>query len=253
MSAGEVVVHPDQAGLATAAARDLLGRLAAAQGRGEVPQIALTGGSVAAAIHREVARLSAAAEGGGPGGEGLPRVDWSRVAVFWGDERFVAPDDPERNERQAREALLDLVGVDPAHVHPVQSTADAPDVHAAATAYADQLRAHGSGVFEVVMLGLGPDGHVASLFPGHREVGVTDAIAVGVSDSPKPPPERVSLTMPALARTRAVWFVVSGAEKAVAVARTRAAVVGADEAPGVALLGAPEVRWYLDEAAAGRG
>ena len=102
------------------------------------------------------------------------------------------------------------------------------------------------------MLGLGPDGHVASLFPGHPAVGVTDKVAVGLDDSPKPPPQRVSLTLPALARTRAVWFLVSGEEKADAVARTRTPGTRADEAPGSALLGAPEVRWYLDDAAASR-
>jgi len=257
VSPGDVVVLPDQQGLAETVARDLLERLSQAQERGEVPQIGLTGGSVADAVHREVARLSLTPDPVEPAGhdEGGPvtRVDWSRVDVFWGDERFVPPDDAERNEKQAREALLDHVGVDPERVHAMPSTADAGDVHAAAVQYAARLRAHGSGAFEVLMLGLGPDGHLASLFPGHREVGVHDTPVVGVTGSPKPPPERISLTLPALARTRALWFMVSGGEKAEAVARTREATVGADEAPGVALLSAPEVRWYLDDAAAGRG
>ncbi len=244
MSHGEAVVRPDQGQLATTVARDLLGRLAAAQERGEVPRLGLTGGSVADAVHREVARLSST------GGE-APAVDWARVDVFWGDERFVAKDDPERNEKQAREALLDHVGVDPGRVHPMPSTADAADVHEAAEQYAARVRAHGSGAFEVLMLGLGPDGHIASLFPGHPEVGVGDALAVGLTDSPKPPPARVTLTLPALAHARALWFLVSGSEKAEAVARTRNAEVGADEAPGVALRSVPEVRWYLDAAAAG--
>lgn len=241
---GETRVHTDQRALASAAARDLLARLAEAQGHGEVPQVGLTGGSVADVLHREVARLSL---GDAPD---VPRVDWSRVDVFWGDERFVAPDDPERNERQAREALLDHVGVDPLRVFPAPSTADAPTVERAAQMYADVVRENGRGAFEVLMLGLGPDGHIASLFPGHPAVGVQDAVAVGLSDSPKPPPDRVSLTLPALARSRAVWFLVSGSEKAEAVARTRTPGVSAADAPGSALLSAPEVRWYLDEEAA---
>ena len=91
-----------------------------------MPQIALTGGTIAEDIHREVARLAPDSE-----------VDWSRVVVWWGDERFVAPDSPDRNAGQARAAFLDAVGADPANVHEMPSTADAADVDAAAAAYAD--------------------------------------------------------------------------------------------------------------------
>ena len=98
------------------------------------------------------------------------------------------------------------------------STDDLADVDAGAAAYAATMREDGSGEFEVVMLGVGPDGHVASLFPGHPALDVDDRIAVGVTDSPKPPPERVSLTYAALNRARSVWLLVSGEEKAEAVA-----------------------------------
>ena len=98
-------------------AGELLSRLADAQAAGGVPQIALTGGTIAEAIHREIARLSPSSE-----------VDWSQVVVWFGDERFVGPDDPDRNAGQARAAFLDAVGVDPAHVHEMPSTADAADV-----------------------------------------------------------------------------------------------------------------------------
>ena len=101
-----IEVHPDSASLATAVAGELLTRLADAQAAGGVPQIALTGGTIAEDIHRELARLSAASE-----------VDWSQVVVWWGDERFVAPDSPDRNAGQARAAFLDAVGADPAKVH----------------------------------------------------------------------------------------------------------------------------------------
>ena len=95
------------------------------------------------------------------------------MVVWWGDERFVAPDSADRNSAQARAAFLDAVGVDPAKVHPMPSTDDAADVDAGATAYAATLREHGSGEFDVVMLGIGPDGHVASLFPGFPQLDVT--------------------------------------------------------------------------------
>jgi len=245
MSAGELRVSAEKAEVFTAAAHDLLERLATSQARDQVPAISLTGGSVADTVHREVARLSRAGAGH------APDVDWSRVDVFWGDERFVGPDDPDRNEKQAREALLDHVGVDPARVHAMPSTEDAPDVYAAAEQYAARLGEHAPSGFDVLMLGLGPDRHIASLFPGHAAVGVRDAPTVGLTDAPKPPPHRISLTLPTLARTRAVWFFVVGAGKADAVAETRRADVGADVAPGAALLEAPEVRWYLDEPAAG--
>jgi 6-phosphogluconolactonase len=105
------------------------------------------------------------------------------------------------------------------------------------------------------MLGVGPDGHVASLFPGHPQLDVDDDVAVGVTDSPKPPPERISLTFPALNRTRQVWFVVAGDGKADAVARALA--TGADtpdvhEIPAVGVHGRERTVWFVDEDAASR-
>ena len=232
-----VEVHADANALATAVAGELLTRLADAQAAGGVPQVALTGGTIAEDIHREIARLA-------PGAE----VDWSRVVFWWGDERFVAPDSPDRNALQAREAFLDVVGVDPANVHEMPSTADATDVDAAAAAYTTALKAHGSGEFDVVMLGIGPDGHIASLFPGFPQLDSTDP-TVGVTGSPKPPPERVSLTFPALNRARSVWFLVSGEGKSGAVA---SALGGADrhDTPAAGVVGHEETIWFLDRPAA---
>jgi 6-phosphogluconolactonase len=232
-----VEVHPDSPTLATAVAGELLSRLADAQAGGGVPQIALTGGTIAEDIHREIARLAPDSD-----------VDWSRVVFWWGDERFVAPDSPDRNAGQARAAFLDAVGVDPAHVHEMPSTADAADVDAGAASYAAELREHGAGEFEIVMLGIGPDGHIASLFPGFAQLD-SDGIAVGVTGSPKPPPERVSLTFPALRRARSVWFLVSGSGKAAAVA---SALGGADlhETPAAGVTGREETIWFLDREAA---
>jgi 6-phosphogluconolactonase len=233
-----IEVHDDAAALATAVAGELLARLADIQATPRVAQICLTGGTIAGAIHQEIARLS-------PGSE----VDWSQVVVWFGDERFVGPDDPDRNAGQARAAFLDAVGADPAKVHEMPSTADAADVDAGAASYSDTLREHGSGEFDVMMLGVGPDGHVASLFPGFDQLDVTDRIAVGVTDSPKPPPERISLTFSALNRSRSVWFLASGDSKASAVAR---ALGGADphDVPAAGVTGRDETIWFLDRAAA---
>ncbi len=121
-------------------------------------------------------------------------------------------------------------------------------IRLAAAAYSDELRDKGSGEFEVVMLGIGPDGHVASLFPGSAALDA-DLITVAVTDSPKPPPERLTLTLGALNRARAVWFVASGQEKAEAVAR---ALGDADphDVPAAGVSGREHTVWFLDRAAA---
>jgi 6-phosphogluconolactonase len=232
-----VEVQPDAAVLATAIAGELLSRLADTQAAGHVPQIALTGGGIAEAVHRELARLS-------PGSD----VDWSRVVVWWGDERFVPGGSADRNAGDARAALLDPVGA--TQVHEVPSSDDAADVRAAAAAYSVELREHGSDEFDVVMLGLGPDGHVASLFPGHPALDVDDEIAVGITDSPKPPPERVSLTFAALNRTRSVWFLVSGEQKAGAVAGALSPDGDLHQIPARGVAGREETIWFLDHDAA---
>lgn len=239
MTPPRIEVHDSSAALATAVAGELLTRLADAQAGGAVPQIALTGGTIADAVHHELARLS-----------GTSEVDWSQVVVWWGDERFVAPDSPDRNAGQARAAFLSAVGTDPAHVHEMPSTADAPDVSAGAAAYSDTVRELGSGEFDVVMLGVGPDGHIASLFPGYPQLDADDHIAVAVTESPKPPPERISLTFPALNRSRSVWFLVSGDEKADAVARALTEGTDLHDCPAAGVTGTEETIWFLDRESA---
>jgi 6-phosphogluconolactonase len=263
VSTPEIEVFPDAAALSTRVAARLLERLAAVQAEGRVPQVVLTGGTIADEIHREVARQSAQLPPGSDGA-GEAGVDWSRVELWWGDERFVPADDGERNAGQARRAWLDHVGLDPARVHeaPAAGTAGvdaagvtggAEDVAAAAASYAVELQARGPGPegFDVVMLGIGPDGHIASLFPGQPALDVDDALAVPVTGSPKPPPERVSLTYRALNDTRAMWFLVSGDGKADAAAR---ALGGADrhDIPAAGARGRDETVWFLDEPAASR-
>jgi 6-phosphogluconolactonase len=237
-----VEVHASREELATTVAGAFISLLANCQIAGEVPQVGLTGGTIAGAIHREIARLAPDSE-----------VDWSRVDFFWGDERFVAPDSPDRNAGQARADFLDAVGADPARIHEIPSTSDAESADAAATAYADTVRSVGAGNFHLLMLGIGPDGHVASLFPGHPQLDVDDRIAVGVTDSPKPPPERVSLTFAALNRADEVWLVASGAEKAEAVGRALAPTPpDLHDLPAAGVHGETATIWFLDREAAGR-
>jgi 6-phosphogluconolactonase len=236
-----IEVHESADALATAIAGELLVRLSDAQAAGHEPQIALTGGSIADAVHRELARLSADAE---------VEVDWSHVVIWWGDERFVEPASDDRNERQAREAFLDQVDADPAKVHPMPSTESAQSLEEGAAAYGEELRTYGSGAFDVVMLGIGPDGHIASLFPGFPQLDVDDQLAVPVNGSPKPPPERISLTFGALNRAASVWFLVSGEEKAPAVAAALADGTDRHDIPAAGVSGSEETIWFLDRAAA---
>jgi 6-phosphogluconolactonase len=237
-----VEVHESAEDLATSVAGAFVRLVADCQAAGEIPQVALTGGTIAEAIHREIARLAPDSD-----------VDWSRVEIFWGDERFVAPDSPDRNAGQARAAFLDVVGVDPSRVHEMPSTADADSVEAAASAYSDVVRSVGVGRFHLTMLGVGPDGHIASLFPGFPQLDVDDVIAVAVTGSPKPPPERVSLTFGALNRSEEVWFVASGDGKADAIGRALDATPpDVHEIPAVGVRGAAATIWFLDRESASR-
>ena len=201
--------------------------------------------------------------GGGTGIALLKRlgshpVDWSRVHLFWGDDRFVPHDDPERNELQAREALLDHVDIPAANIHPMAPSDGefGADITAAAAAYAGMLASlaeNGSAtpVFDVHLLGMGGEGHINSLFPDTDAVRETERMVIGVTDSPKPPPRRITLTLPAVRRSREVWLVVSGEAKADAVA---AGVEGVNpvEVPAAGAVGTERTVWLLDTAAAAR-
>lgn len=234
----EVRRHPDPDTLALAVAEAFVARLAEIQADGRVPEVVLTGGTIAEHIHRLVPMVPA------------PGVDWSRVRFWWGDERYVPADSSDRNDLPAGRDFLDRVGVDAMRVHHMPASDEAhAGVDEAAAAYARLVREHGDVDFDLVMLGLGPDGHVASLFPGHPELEVDDEVAVGVSDSPKPPPERVTLTFAALNRTREVWFLVSGEGKADAVRRALAPEGTVTETPARGVTGGRHT-WWLDDPAA---
>ncbi|MFF0341107.1 6-phosphogluconolactonase [Kribbella sp. NPDC004875] len=230
----ELLIHSDAEDLAFSVAGRLITAIADAQSTGGIAQVVLTGGRVAAKVYEAVAGSPAKVE-----------VDWQRVEFWWGDERFLPPGDPERNETQARDAFLSALDVDPARVHPMAADTG-QGAEAAATAYGEDLAAAGSPAFDVLLLGVGPDGHVASLFPGYPQIAVTDAAAVAVHDSPKPPPTRISLTLPQLNNAREVWFVVSGEDKAEAVAKALAG----NDIPAAQPKGQNRTLWLLDQAAA---
>lgn len=181
-------------------------------------------------------------------------IDWSLVHFWWGDERFVERDDPDRNSLLSRRALLDHIPVPAENVHEVASPSDGLTLDEAAAAYAAELARfaseHGEWPsFAVCFLGVGPDGHIASLFPDRPEVTVTDAAALPVRDSPKPPPDRVTLTRPVLNSSKRVWLVLTGADKASALGL---ALAGASYAsvPAAGAKGRSRTIFFVDEAAA---
>jgi 6-phosphogluconolactonase len=186
------------------------------------------------------------------------QIDWSKVHLFWGDERYVPEDDDERNEKQAREALLDRIDIPPSQVHPMAASDGefGNDLAAAALAYEQLLAANASPGepvpnFDVHLLGMGPEGHINSLFPDTPAVLETTRMVVAVEDSPKPPPQRITLTLPAIQRSREVWLMVAGAGKADAAA---AAIGGAQpvSVPAAGAIGLETTLWLLDEEAAAK-
>ncbi|ASW91004.1 6-phosphogluconolactonase [Mycobacterium marseillense] len=185
-------------------------------------------------------------------------VEWSKVHLFWGDERYVPEDDDERNDKQARAALLDHIDIPSSQVHPMPASDGefGGDLAAAALAYEQLLAANAAPgqpvpTFDVHLLGMGPEGHINSLFPDTPAVLETTRMVVSVEDSPKPPPQRITLTLPAIARSREVWLMVSGAGKAEAAA---AAIGGAApvSVPAAGAVGLDSTLWLLDEDAASK-
>jgi 6-phosphogluconolactonase len=244
-----VVVHRDPPVLAQAVAARLVTRVVDAQAARGSASIVVTGGSTGIAVLAALASMPA-----------RDAVDWRRLDVWFGDERFLPRGDPDRNETQARAALLDVLPFDPARVHPMPASdgRDGSDVEAAAERYADELaevaESTGAGragvpVFDVLMLGVGPDAHVASLFPEHPAVHETERTVVGVHGSPKPPPTRITLTLPAICTADEVWLVTAGSDKAQAVGLALSGA-GPMQAPAGAVEGRRATRWLLDRAAA---
>lgn len=182
-------------------------------------------------------------------------ADWSAWHVFWADERCVSPDSADSNSAAARKAWLDHVPIPPGQIHAVDGALAPPE---AAQDYEMRLAkafglARGAGPrFDLILLGVGADGHTASLFPGHPAVEETERCVVPVLDAPKPPPARVSLTLPAINRARQICFVAAGPDKAPVLARIfqGPAAAGAPVPAERVRLSEGVVHWFIDEQAA---
>ncbi|MEK0372461.1 6-phosphogluconolactonase [Corynebacterium mastitidis] len=222
--------------LVRAAAEETARVIAQAQDRGDgLARLVLTGGGAGIAL---LESLSARED-----------IDWGWVHVFFGDERNVPVADPESNEGQARAALLDKVGIPAKQIHGM-GLDGAADMEAAAERYEEELRRWAPEGFDVHFLGMGGEGHINSLFPHSAATAESRRWVVPVYDSPKPPAQRLSLTLPAVARARRVWLLVSGAAKAEAAAAV-AQRKNAAAWPAAGARGAAETVLFLDEEAAG--
>ena len=236
MSASRTEIFDDAGQFASRAAAWIAGQIASKKGRFRV---ALTGGETPRALYREL------------GERFQGSVDWRDVEVFWGDERFVPPDSPANNYRMARETLLAQVPVLEENIHPMPTGGD-PDE--AASSYEATLKsAYGANMldparplFDLVLLGLGDDGHICSLLPGSPALEERRRWSVPVTQGR--PEMRITLTYPPIQSSRVTAFLVAGEKKAEAVRAVRA---GDSALPGARLRPEGELVWLLDRAAAG--
>lgn len=237
MSAGPVRVYRSLEELSIAAAAAIADELRAAVAELGRATIALSGGDTPKLLHRLLAQRH----------ETLP---WERIHVYWGDERYVPHDDPESNYRMARDTLLDCVPVVAAYVHPMPT--DAPDPDDAAGAYQLLLEDEFGGLprFDVMVMGLGADGHTASLFPGSPTLDEDERWVVP-SEATYEPVQRLTMTLPVLCNARALHFLVAGQDKREALA---CALAEPSRSCPASLVRPTDgaVTWWVDEAAAGR-
>ncbi|WP_285734167.1 6-phosphogluconolactonase [Nocardiopsis sp. ATB16-24] len=247
MNEPEIIRHSDAGALADSVALKLVNMIVQAESDRREFHLVLTGGGIG------IRALEAVHDHSKEAG-----MNWSHVHLWWGDERFLPNKDPERNETQACEALIDRIPIPSRNVHPMPASdgMDGDHIEHAATRYGRELAvaARGQGpvpVFDVCLLGVGPDAHVASLFPGLPGVREDEASVTAVYDSPKPPPRRITLTLSSIRASREVWVLASGEGKAEAV-RLGLAGGDVDEAPVAGARGSERTVFWLDEDAASR-
>lgn len=228
---GERLIRADAAAVAEAAAGRVVVAADAAIRAGGRFRLALSGGRTPGLLYRLL------------GGAWRERVDWSRVHVYFVDERAVPPTDPASNFRLARECLIDPAGVPPTHVHRMKG--EYPDLEVAVVEYEARL----DRALDLLILGVGEDGHTASIFPGSPLIEERTRRVAVVTDAPKPPSRRLTLTARALIEATGALVLATGAEKAAAVA---AALEGAADPRQVPARLLRERIWCLDRAAAAR-
>lgn len=234
-----VLVYPHAEAIATATAARLGLAIADAVATSGCAHIALTGGGSGIATLEHLSHSPLA-----------QFIDWTSVHVWWSDERFLEAGHRDRNEVQAQEALLGRILIPEENIHRIGSASEHSSAEDAARAYSDEIAAWASPAWDVALLGVGPDGHVASLFPGHAGFTTPAAVAaVAVHESPKPPSDRVSFSLGTINRAKAVWLLAGGAAKADAVARSLA---GDNSLPASAVHGTGETLWLLDVESAAR-
>ena len=238
-----VLVHRDKQALATAVAARFITKMVDILDEQAEAHVVLTGGSVGINV------LSAINDS-----EARDTIDWTRVNFWWGDERWLVRHDPERNELQARVALLDHIDVPDENVHPMGASGEGVELTEATERYAAELSTHAPfGAlmpnFDITFLGVGPDGHIASLFPHGAAIREREATVLTVRGSPKPPAERITLTRPVLNSSERVWLVLAGPDKASALGL---ALAGAsrDEVPVAGIKGRRRTVFFIDKAAA---
>ncbi|MEO6943926.1 MAG: 6-phosphogluconolactonase [Lacisediminihabitans sp.] len=237
-----VIVHRDKQSLAGAVAARFITKVVDLLDEKPEVNVVLTGGTVGIAVLAAINSSPA-----------RDTIDWPRVSLWWGDERWLPVNDAERNDQQANEALLDHVTLRPENIHYFPASDGGLDLDSAAVHYANELAEAGNGTplphFDITFLGVGPDGHIASLFPNREGISVTNATVVSVRNSPKPPPERLSLTISALNSSDRVWLVMAGVDKASALGL---ALAGAStfEVPVAGAEGRKRTVFFVDRDAA---
>lgn len=238
-----VLVHPDKQSLGASVAARFITKIIDVIEEQDYASIVLSGGSVStlvlAAINRSEARDS---------------VDWSKVSFWWSDERWVEKDSADRNDKQNGIDLLDHIGVPAENVHRFGAVGEYATVDEAAAAYVAELKDFAQGDdesprFDITLLGVGPDGHVASLFPDKPQVSAVEPTVLTISDSPKPPPERLTLSLPAINNSQRVWMILAGAEKASSLGLALAGA-GADQVPVAGVKGRKRTVFFVDQDAA---
>lgn len=241
----ELRLFSDSGQLAAAAATAVAEALQLALEDRDQASLVLTGGRVGGAVLDALLHHPRA-----------PRIDWSRIHWWWGDERFLPANDPDRNETQARAALLDHLPVTPAFLHPMPAS-DGPvggdlslaqaQYEAVAAKHLDSLEDGDGRGFDLVLLSIGEDGHVASLFPGHPAL-ASPGLVAAITDSPKPPSLRLTHTLSALNSAGQILVLAAGAEKAEAVRRVL--VEGNENVPARLVHGRERTIWFVDRPAA---